>query len=301
MRLGRISTCTQGEKQLTSLTSLLRRRREGSKNPFGTIDHIDRVYSPELDNERDLLVSLPGGYSAGERRYPVIYMHDGQNLFDPATSFSGSWNVDVAMAEVSLDGLGAIVVGIPNMGMERLAEYSPFEHPKLGGGRGDLYLEFLINTVKPLIDERYLTAADREHTGIVGSSMGGLISLYAFFRHPEVFGFAGVMSPSLWLNELDMFSFIESAPYAPGKLYLDVGDLEGARHVEKALRLRDLLQAKGYLLGEDLMWVEEEMGAHHESAWARRFRDALPFLLPSVVNTAEYEVMRPPESPATSE
>jgi Predicted hydrolase of the alpha/beta superfamily len=101
MRLGRISICTQGEKQLTSLTSLLRRRREGSKNPFGTIDHIDRVYSPELDNERDLLVSLPGGYSAGERRYPVIYMHDGQNLFDPATSFSGSWNVDVAMAEVS--------------------------------------------------------------------------------------------------------------------------------------------------------------------------------------------------------
>ena len=302
MPSGPISTFTLGEIQVTSLTSLLRRRREGSTNPFGTIDHIDGVFSPELDNERDLLVSLPGGYSpTGERRYPVIYMHDGQNLFDPATSFSGSWNVDVAMAEVSLDGLGAIVVGIPNMGMERLDEYSPFEHPKLGGGRGDLYLEFLIKTVKPLIDQRYITASDREHTGIVGSSMGGLISLYAFFRHPEVFGFAGVMSPSLWLNEGTMFSFIEDAPFSPGKLYLDVGDLEGARHVEKALRLRDLLQAKGYVLGEDLMWVEEEMGAHHESAWARRFRDALPFLLPSVVNTAEYEVMQPRESQARSE
>lgn len=284
-----------------SLSNLLRRRRAGSKNPFGTIETIESVYSPELDNERDLLVSLPGGYAIGDRRFPVIYMHDGQNLFDPATSFSGSWNVDIAMAEVSLDGLDAIVVGVPNMGRDRLAEYSPFEHPQLGGGRGDQYLEFLINTVKPLIDERYSTAADREHTGIVGSSMGGLISLYAFFRHPEVFGFAGVLSPSLWLTEAAMFSFIEQAPFAPGKLYLDVGHQEGERHVEKALRLRDLLESKGYRLGEDLMWVEEVHGWHHESAWARRFRDALPFLLPNAVHTSEYEVPRLPAIPSIEE
>ena len=277
---------------MSSLGSLLRRRREGSKNPFGTIERIDNVYSPELGNERDLLVSLPGGYATGERRFPVVYMHDGQNLFDPATSFSGSWNVDVAMAEVSLDGLDAIVVGIPNMGRERIAEYSPFEHPQLGGGRGHLYLDFLINTVKPLIDERYLTAADREHTGIVGSSLGGLISLYAFFRHPEVFGFAGVLSPSLWLTEADMFEFIHDAPFAGGKLYLDVGALEGARHVSKALRLRDMLEAKGYRMGENLLWVQEDIGAHHESAWGRRFREALPFLLPNTVDTAEYAIPR---------
>ena len=277
---------------MTSIGNLLRRRRSSSKNPFGRIERIDSVFSPQLDNERDLLISLPGGYDSGDRRFPVIYMHDGQNLFDPATSFSGSWNVDVAMAEVSLDGLDAIVVGIPNMGRDRLAEYSPFEHPQLGGGRGDQYLDFLINTVKPLIDGRYLTAPDREHTGIVGSSMGGLISLYAFFRHPEVFGFAGLLSPSLWLTESDTFEFIEKAPFSPGKLYLDVGDREGDRHVANALRLRDLLEEKGYRLGEDLMWVEEDNGAHHESAWGRRFRDALPFLLPNAVNTAEYEVPR---------
>lgn len=277
---------------MTSIGNLLRRRRSSSQNPFGTIERINAVHSPELDNERDLLVSLPGGYASGDRRFPVIYMHDGQNLFDPATSFSGSWNVDIAMAEVSLDGLDAIVVGIPNMGRDRVAEYSPFEHPQLGGGRGDLYLEFLISTVKPLIDERYLTAADRGHTGIVGSSMGGLISLYAFFRHPEVFGFAGLLSPSLWLTEADTFAFIEQAPFSPGKLYLDVGDKEGDRHVANAMRLRDLLEEKGYRLGEDLLWVEEEFGAHHESAWGRRFREALPFLLPTAVNTAEYEVPR---------
>ncbi len=276
---------------MTSLGNLLRRRR-GRTNPFGSIEHIDSVYSPELGNARDLLISLPGGHKAGDHRYPVIYMHDGQNLFDPATSFSGSWNVDVAMSVVSLDGLDAIVVGVPNMGQDRIAEYSPFEHPELGGGRGNLYLDFLVNTVKPLIDSKYLTIPGRQHTGIVGSSMGGLISLYAFFRNPETFGFAGVLSPSLWLTERAMFAFIQKAPFNPGKLYLDVGDREGDHHVAKALRLFELLEKKGYVEGDDLMWVKEEIGGHHESAWARRFRDALPFLLPNYVATGEYEVQR---------
>lgn len=265
---------------MASLTDFLRRLRAGPKTTFGTIERIPAVYSPQLDNERDLLISLPAGYATGETRYPVIYMHDGQNLFDPAMSFSGSWNVDIAMAELSLGGLEAIVVGIPNMGHRRLSEYSPFDHPEFGPGRGDLYLEFLIDTVKPLIDERYLTLPDREHTGIVGSSMGGLISLYAFFRHPDVFGFAGVLSPSLWVTEEATFAFIERAPFSPGRLYLDVGTREGERHVLSAQRMRDLLEAKGYRQGHDLLWVEDEIGHHHEAAWARRFQMALPFLVP---------------------
>jgi predicted alpha/beta superfamily hydrolase len=259
----------------------LRRLHARSKVAPGTIERISSVYSPQLDNERDVLVSLPAKYEMRECRYPVIYMHDGQNLFDPAMSFAGSWNVDVAMAVLSLGGLEAIVVGIPNMGHERLAEYSPFDHPGVSAGRGDLYLKFLIDTVKPLIDAQYLTLPDRAHTGIVGSSMGGLISLYAFFRHAKVFGFAGVLSPSLWLTESDTFAFIEQAAFSPGKLYLDVGAREGERHVANAQRMRDLLEAKGYRLGRDLMWVEEEMGHHHEAAWARRFQDALPFLVPA--------------------
>jgi predicted alpha/beta superfamily hydrolase len=265
---------------VASLADFLRRLRGRSTASYGSIQRIPDVYSPQLDNKRELLVSLPTHYSSQNCRYPVIYMHDGQNLFDPAMSFSGSWNVDVAMAELSLGGLEAIIVGIPNMGHERIAEYSPFEQTQFGEGRGDLYLDFLINTVKPLIDERYLTLPDREHTGIAGSSLGGLISLYAFFRHPRVFGFAGVLSPSLWLGNGAIFSFIEQAPFSPGKLYLDVGDREGARHVANALEMRDLLEAKGYRLGRDLLWVEEEMGHHHETAWARRFQAALPFLVP---------------------
>jgi predicted alpha/beta superfamily hydrolase len=258
----------------------LRRLRARSKVAPGTIERISSVYSPQLDNERDLLVSLPAKYATRECRYPVIYMHDGQNLFDPAMSFAGSWNVDVAMAVLGLGGLEAIVVGIPNMGQERLAEYSAFDHPEVGAGRGDLYLRFLIDTVKPLIDAQYLTLPDRADTGIVGSSMGGLISLYAFFRHPESFGFAGVLSPSLWLTETATFAFVAEAAFSPGRLYLDVGTREGARHVASARRMRDLLEAKGYRLGYDLMWVEEELGHHHEAAWARRFQKALPFLVP---------------------
>lgn len=265
---------------MASLTDFLRRLRGRSTSAYGTIERIPAVYSPQLDNKRELLVSLPARYESRESRYPVIYMHDGQNLFDPAMSFAGSWNVDVAMAELSLGGLEAIIVGIPNMGHERIAEYSPFDQTGFGNGRGDLYLDFLINTVKPLIDTRYFTLPDREHTGIAGSSLGGLISLYAFFRYPRVFGFAGVLSPSLWLGDGAIFSFIEQAPFSPGKLYLDVGDREGARHVANAKEMRDLLEAKGYRLGRDLLWVEEEMGAHHEAAWARRFQAALPFLVP---------------------
>ncbi len=291
MRLALTSSCTPAEFNVIFRHNALRRLRTRSGAPLGTIERMSGVYSPELDNERDLLVSLPGKYAARERRYPVFYMHDGQNLFDPATSFAGSWDVDVAMAEASLGGLDAIVVGIPNMGHERLAEYSPFEHPELGGGRGDLYLDFLINTVKPLIDEQYLTVPDRRHTGIVGSSMGGLISLYAFFRHPEIFGFAGALSPSLWLTESATFAFIEQAAFSPGKLYLDVGALEGSRHVASAQHLRDLLEAKGYRRDDDLMWVEEEMGSHHEAAWARRFRDALPFLVPDSAAVSPSDVL----------
>ena len=267
---------------MAPLREVLRRLRKRSKSSFGTIERISAVYSPQLDNARDLLVSLPARHGMTGRRYPVIYMHDGQNLFDPAMSFAGSWNVDVAMAEVSLGGLEAIVVGIPNMGHERLAEYSPFAHPQAGIGRGDRYLEFLIETVKPLIDAQYMTLPDRIDTGIVGSSMGGLISLYAFFRHPEVFGFAGVLSPSLWFTEADTFAFVEQAPFSPGKLYLDVGALEGERHVASAERMCDLLVAKGYRFGQNLMFVEEEIGHHHEAAWARRFQNALPFLVPAL-------------------
>ena len=246
----------------------------------GTLELLPDVLSPQLKNERDLLVYLPASHGEDEgRRYPVIYMHDGQNLFDPATSFSGEWQVDETMAAAALQGLEAIVVGVPNMREKRMNEYSPFDGADWGPGRGDAYVSFLGDTVKPLIDRRYRTLPERRHTGVAGSSMGGLISLYAFFSRSETFGFAAVMSPSLWLNDEAIFPIVEAAPFVPGRVYLDVGRLEGERHVENVRRLRDLLTAKGYEEGVDLRWLEDEVGQHNEAAWAYRFRAALPYLL----------------------
>ena len=244
----------------------------------GSVVVLPSVHSPQLDNRRDLYVYVPAPAPAparGDSRYPVIYMQDGQNLFDPALSFAGTWGVDEALSWASRRGLDAIVVGIPNMRDARLAEYNPFVEA------GERYLDFVARTVKPLVDAQFPTLPDRRHTGIAGSSMGGLISLYAFFRHTEVFGFAAALSPSLWFADGALLDLVARAPRVPGggRLYLDVGLREGEQTVALARRLRDLLLAQGYEPRRDFRWVEDKDGVHHESAWGRRFREALPFLL----------------------
>ncbi|MEX1182940.1 MAG: alpha/beta hydrolase-fold protein [Gemmatimonadota bacterium] len=244
----------------------------------GRIMQLPAVHSPQLDNERDLLVYLPRSYDAGDR-YPVIYMHDGQNLFDPATSFAGEWAVDQLLEDASGDGLEAIVVAIPNIGPERTNEYSPFLDEKNGGGRGELYLRFIAETVKPLVDADFRTLADRANTGIAGSSLGGLISLYAFFRYRHVFGFAGVMSPALWFAGGAVLAWVARQPYAGGRIYIDVGMKEGRKTLEDVLRLRDVLEQKGYRHLHDLLCVVDTAGDHSERAWARRLRRELTFLI----------------------
>jgi predicted alpha/beta superfamily hydrolase len=208
-------------------------------------------------------------------------MQDGQNLFDPEASFAGSWRVDLAMNWAAARGLEGIVVGVPNAGEARIAEYSPFDDPEGGPGRGGEYVSHLAETIKPWIDRRFRTLPQRETTGVAGSSMGGLISLFAFFARPDVFGIVGALSPSLWLAESAILGLLQTAPSEPGRLYLDVGRREGAETVENARRLRDLLGAKGYVEGAHLRYVEDRAGKHEEAAWGRRFRAALPFLLPS--------------------
>ena len=243
------------------------------------LDILPGVYSPELDNRRDVLVQLPGSYSTADRTYPVLYMHDGQNLFDPATSYAGDWRLGKVLAVAARRGLEVIVVGIPNMGAERVTEYSPFRNPADGGAAGDRYLDFVLQTLKPTIDQRFRTRPEAAATGIAGSSMGGLISLYGFFRSGGAFGFAGVLSPSLWFADEAIFGVVGSAPPVPGRIYLDIGSLEGLEHVARARRMRDLLRAKGYRIGRDLKWLESRCGRHDEASWGRRFARALPFLL----------------------
>jgi predicted alpha/beta superfamily hydrolase len=229
------------------------------------------VWSPQLGNYRDLLVYLPPSYFVSERRYPVIYMQDGQNLFDVATSFAGvEWGVDDTLQALSAEGLEAIVVGIPNSGEQRLNEYTPPANP-WWQGTGDQYVAFLVDSVKPLIDHDFRTMPERTHTGIFGSSLGALISLYAFFARPDVFGFVGAMSPALWVGRGLILRQARESPVVPGRIYLDNG-----AHESSAQSLADLLEAKGYA---DFKYVLDEDGRHTEADWARRLPAALRFLL----------------------
>ncbi|MDB4949538.1 MAG: putative hydrolase of the alpha/beta superfamily [Gemmatimonadetes bacterium] len=246
----------------------------------GTVRVMRGLHSPELGNARDVLVYLPPSYATdADRRYPVLYMHDGQNLFDRATSFSGEWEVDKTLEDASAEGLETIVVGIANAGPERLDEYSPFVDAEHGGGRGDAYLDFVVHTLKPIIDRNFRTLPERGSTGIAGSSMGGLITLYAFFRNAETFGFAGVMSPALWFADRAIYAYVQAAPFVPGRIYVDVGTREGREELADVRRLRDILIAKGYRKGRDFLYVVEMGGTHSEAAWARRLRKELQFLL----------------------
>src|SRR5262245_1633036 len=249
---------------------------------------LERIWSPQLKNRRTIDVYLPSSYPSG-RRYPVVYMQDGQNLSDPATAFAGTWDLEGALERLAASGLDAIVVGIHNMGDARLAEYSPFPDRRHSGGGADGYLAFLTATIKPRIDRLFRTRVDREETAILGSSMGGLVSLYAYFRCPAIFGRAGAMSPSIWFGQGAILDFIKEARTPPsGRIYLDVGMHEGAGTVRDARRLGRLLVQKRFTRDRRgrrgggrsrLRYVEDPRGRHTEGDWARRLPGALEFLL----------------------
>jgi predicted alpha/beta superfamily hydrolase len=240
----------------------------------GTLLVLPRWYSPQLQNDRAIYVWLPPAYYTSAKRFPVIYMHDAQNVFDRHTSFGGEeWEADETLTRLSAEGREAIVVALPHMEKERLREYNPF--PKVWRGRGHEYAQFIVETVKPKIDQDFRTRPERAATGLVGSSMGGLISLYAFFAYPNVFSFVGAMSPAFWVAHGSIYAYVRNAPYVPGRIYLDHGTLENT-----ARRMQVLLEEKGYHPPDTLKYVREEGGEHRESAWARRLPEALRFLLP---------------------
>ncbi len=262
----------------------------------GVLKVLPDVLSPQLGNERDILVYLPPSYDRSDDSYPVLYFQDGQNLFDQETSFSSEWQVDETMERLSDEGAEAIIVGIPHAGEDRLIEYNPFHGSKNGRGRGRDYLDFVLQIIKPLIEANFRTLTGPKYTGIVGSSMGGLISLYAFFRHSQVFGFAGAMSPSLRYEKGQIFDYVLNAPFVNGRIYLDTGTREHSqkgvwlanvaysrRYYAAVRRMNRILVKKGYWPGTNILYVEEKWAHHGEEAWARRLPGLIRFFLAPVL------------------
>lgn len=237
-----------------------------------------------LEHDRTLIVYLPSGYEASARRYPVLYMHDGQNLFDPATAFAGEeWRVDETAESLIAAQLiePVIVVGIYNTGEHRIDEYTPSRDPKLGGGQADLYGRMLIEELMPFIDQHYRTLQGPANTGLGGSSLGGLLTLYLGLRYPEIFGKLAVLSPSVWWHKRSILKFIARLKRKPDlKIWLDMGTCEGGMSLEDTERLRDLLELKGWKEGADLQYSEIEGAMHNESAWAERVGPMLRYLFP---------------------
>ncbi len=251
--------------------------REGPAAP--ELYRLEGFSAAALGGEREVLVALPPPEVRVERRFPVVYMHDGQNLFDPATSYAGDWDMGGTLAYHARQGRYAIVVAVYNGRERRVREYAPFEDPVRGGGGADAYLDVLVELIKPLVDASFPTLPGREFTVIAGSSMGGLLSLYAHFRRPEVFGASGVLSPSLWFADGAIHEYISGASAVGGRIHLDVGTEEGEDELADCRRLRDQLLGRGYRLGVSLEYVEDAGADHHEAHWGPRLRAALPFLL----------------------
>lgn len=240
-----------------------------------------------LRNQRDLIVYLPPGYQEQpHRRFPALFLHDGQNLFDGATSFipGMDWHVGQSADYCIQAGLvePLIIVGIYNAGKQRLGEYTPTRMPKLGGGRANRYAKFLLEEVRPFLLSNYRVLTGAENTGIGGSSLGGLVSLYLGLRLPHVFGKIAALSPSVWWNQRVILRFADAAPVDPlPRMWLDIGTREGGRTVEDVERFRDILLGKGWRPGRDLHYQRVEGAEHNEAAWAQRVAPFLQFLFPA--------------------
>ena len=256
----------------------------------GTLKIIPDFDLARLGVKRTIRIWLPPDYAMRNRRYPVLYMHDGQNLFDAATSFAGEWKVDESLAAVAARDpgkglpLAAIVVGIDNGGAQRLNEYSPFKDHYSPSPRGDRYVESLVRDLKPWIDANYRTLADRDHTWIGGSSMGGLISLYAVWAHPETFSRALCMSSAFFFGDHAMLHLIKEKGIAKDlTIYLDVGGKEGdipsenVGMVDDSKTMYEALLAAG-IPPDHVAYVFDQGAPHNEGAWSRRFPSAYAWL-----------------------
>ena len=262
------------------------------KDDFGTVEKkhtasnnvsiMDTAFfMPQLNRHRRIWIYLPASYSKSKKYYPVLYMHDGQNVFDEYTSGYGEWGVDDCLDSIMQNGKDeCIVVAIDN-GPKRLNEYNPFDNERFGKGEGKLYANFLAESLKPFIDSNYRTLKDNNNTIIAGSSMGGLISYYTQLTYPAVFGKAGVFSPAFWTAPA-IFTITDSlAKTAKGKFFFYMGGLEGEEYMNDMYEVMQELGTKSSAL---IYSVTDPGGSHNEAAWRKWFPEFFRFIMADWTN-----------------
>jgi predicted alpha/beta superfamily hydrolase len=241
---------------------------------------IEEAYEiPHLNATRKISALLPHDYYETDKYYPVLYLQDGQNLFNPAAPF-GDWAIDKSMAKLAEEGHGdIIIIAIDHGERERILEYLPYYHPRYGEGKGSFYIQFMIEKLIPYINKNYRTLTDFQNTGIGGSSMGGLISYHAGLMNPGVFGKMMIFSPSLWMSKI-IFDHTETfEPLNRSRIYLYAGGRESENHLPNVQKLEAIIRKKmveGHQI--DLNFSVNEDASHNEVHWREEFPLALKWL-----------------------
>lgn len=235
---------------------------------------------PQLATSRKISVLLPTDYYENTTKtYPVLYMHDAQNLFGEGSDY-GNWEIDKRLSLLANKDMGdVIVVAIEHGNEARFLEFSPYSHPSKGKGRGMRYVNFIVRNLKPFIDTHYRTKPERNFTGIGGSSMGGLISIYAGFMHPEVFGRLMVLSPSLWVSQKIYFDAVEFFNPLATKLYLYGGEKESSFMIPNIEKLKQSIERQGFTTEKlEILLSTDPNGEHNEKRWGQEFPKAIEWL-----------------------
>ncbi|OSZ77361.1 hypothetical protein CAP36_13260 [Chitinophagaceae bacterium IBVUCB2] len=223
-------------------------------------------FIPQLNRNRRIWIYLPENYVSSKIKYPVLYIHDGQNVFEDSSSFSGEWGVDDFLD--STQSRNCIVVAIDNGGDKRMNEYNPYDNIRFGKGEGDAYVDFIANTLRPYINKNYRTLKCRKKTYVAGSSMGGLISMYAALKYPKIFGGAGVFSPSFWIAP-EIYSYLQTqGKKVKSKIYFYAGKEEGESMVPDMLKA---FEQMAKVSKSKMTTVIRDDGKHNEATWRNEF------------------------------
>lgn len=244
------------------------------------IEVIEEDYEiPHLGATRRITALLPHDYKDTNKSYPVLYLQDGQNLFNPHAPF-GDWAIDKSMAKMAALNKGdLIIIAIDHGDKERIQEYLPYYHPKFGSGKGKYYIRFMKEKLIPYVNRKYRTLTDYGNTGIGGSSMGGLISLYAGLSHPEIFGRLMIFSPSLWVSNKIFAAANSFHPLEDTRIYIYAGAKESKYHLPNIKRLESILTAKIHSSAYvDFELSVNEDGTHSELYWGQEFPRAIKWL-----------------------